>query len=262
VACTAVNVASDTSATCTTPAGSAGTASVVVTTSGGSNAANTLFTYTTTPGAPTIGTATPGDQQASVTFTAPSFTGGSAITGYRVTSNPGGITGTGASSPISVTGLTNGTAYTFSVTATNTIGTGSPSGSSNSVTPAPPPTVNLNSASQVISATSGITIIITGTGFDATAANNTVAFNLGAVGTVTAATSNQLTVTFTTLPFPNIGSLTAIVTTNGQSSGSAVQVATLVAAPSVTSSTSNLALNAATLIIAGAGFDTTAASTR
>ena len=48
-ACTAFNVASATSATCTTPAGTAGTASVVVSTSGGSNAANTLFTYTAAP---------------------------------------------------------------------------------------------------------------------------------------------------------------------------------------------------------------------
>lgn len=45
VACSAFNVASATSATCTTPAGAAGTASVVVTTGGGSNAANSLFTY-------------------------------------------------------------------------------------------------------------------------------------------------------------------------------------------------------------------------
>jgi hypothetical protein len=44
-ACSAFNVSSATSATCTTPAGTAGTASVVVTTPGGSNAANTLFTY-------------------------------------------------------------------------------------------------------------------------------------------------------------------------------------------------------------------------
>jgi alpha-tubulin suppressor-like RCC1 family protein len=87
------------------------------------------------PGAPTIGTATAGDAQASVAFTAPASNGGSAITGYTVTSNPGGLTGTGASSPITVSGLTNGTAYTFTVTATNSVGTGSASAASNSVTP-------------------------------------------------------------------------------------------------------------------------------
>lgn len=52
-ACTAFNVASATSATCTTPSGTAGTASVVVTTGGGSNAANTLFTYTAPTPTPT-----------------------------------------------------------------------------------------------------------------------------------------------------------------------------------------------------------------
>jgi hypothetical protein len=90
------------------------------------------------PGAPTIGTATAGNASASVSFTAPTPNGGSAITGYTVTSSPGGKTGTGTSSPITVSGLTNGTAYTFTVTATNAIGTGAASGASNSVTPVAP----------------------------------------------------------------------------------------------------------------------------
>src|SRR3569623_1555465 len=64
------------------------------------------------PGAPTIGTATAGDTQASISFSAPASNGGASITGYTVTSSPGGLTGTGTSSPITVTGLTNGTAYT------------------------------------------------------------------------------------------------------------------------------------------------------
>ena len=92
----------------------------------------------TVPGAPTIGTATGGNAQATVAFTAPSDDGGSAITGYTATSNPGSITGTNTVSPITVTGLTNGTAYTFTVTATNAIGTSAPSAASNSVTPAEP----------------------------------------------------------------------------------------------------------------------------
>ncbi|MFP5041802.1 autotransporter-associated beta strand repeat-containing protein [Parasediminibacterium sp. JCM 36343] len=92
----------------------------------------------TVPGAPTIGTATAGNAQASVTFTAPGSTGGSAITSYTVTASSGGFTGTGASSPITVTGLTNGTAYTFTVTATNAVGTSTASAASNSVTPVLP----------------------------------------------------------------------------------------------------------------------------
>ena len=87
------------------------------------------------PDAPTIGTATAGDGQATVTFTAPTSTGGAAITNYTVTSNPGGFTGTGSASPITVTGLTNGTAYTFTVTADNSAGTSGASAASNSVTP-------------------------------------------------------------------------------------------------------------------------------
>ena len=90
------------------------------------------------PDAPTIGTAFAGDAQASVSFTAPVSDGGSAITGYTATSSPGDFTGTGTS-PITVTGLTNGTAYTFSITATNAIGTSNPSSASNSVTPATVP---------------------------------------------------------------------------------------------------------------------------
>ena len=87
--------------------------------------------------APTIGTATAGSGFASVTFTAPADTGGGAITGYIVVSTPSGITGTGTSSPITVSGLTNGTAYTFKVFATNAYGPSALSAASNSATPIP-----------------------------------------------------------------------------------------------------------------------------
>lgn len=86
-------------------------------------------------GAPTSVVATGGNAQASVAFTAPNDNGGFTITGYTVTASPGGITATGSSSPIVVTGLTNGTAYTFTVTATNSAGVGVASSSSASVTP-------------------------------------------------------------------------------------------------------------------------------
>ncbi|HEX7368691.1 MAG TPA: autotransporter domain-containing protein [Rhodanobacteraceae bacterium] len=91
------------------------------------------------PGAPTIGTATAGNAQASISFTAPASNGGAAITQYTATSSPSGLTGACASSPCTVTGLTNGTAYTFTVTATNSVGTGAPSAASNSVTPSTVP---------------------------------------------------------------------------------------------------------------------------
>lgn len=95
------------------------------------------------PSAPTVGTATAGDTQATVTFSAPVSTGGAPILagGYTVTANPCNFTGTGSSSPITVTGLTNGVAYTFTVTASNSAGTGAASAASNSIIPASPQTI-------------------------------------------------------------------------------------------------------------------------
>jgi hypothetical protein len=88
------------------------------------------------PGAPTGVSATGDDSSATVTFVAPSFVGiPPPITGYLATSSPGGFTATGASSPLTVSGLSNGTAYTFGVQATNAVGYG-PAGISGSVTPA------------------------------------------------------------------------------------------------------------------------------
>lgn len=94
------------------------------------------------PDAPIIGTATAGDTQVSVTFTAPSNVGGGAITSYiavaKDSSSGAVFTNTGASSPIVVTGLTNGNTYTVTVAATNAFGTGPRSAASNSATPIPP----------------------------------------------------------------------------------------------------------------------------
>ena len=117
------------------------------------------------------------------------------------------------------------------------------------------PTVTANTANRAQNAP---TIIITGTGFSTAAAQNIVSFNLGAAGTVVAATATQLTVSFTAAPM-SLGSLTVVVTSNGGSSNAVVQVANVVAAPTVTANVADLAQNAPSLIIAGTGFSLTAA---
>ena len=103
---------------------------------GPASAASNSVTTANVPGAPTIGTAVQSGSVMSVPFTAPVSDGGSVITLYTATSSPGGITGTlsqAGSGTISVSGLSGGTSYTFTVTATNAIGTGAASAASNSV---------------------------------------------------------------------------------------------------------------------------------
>ncbi|WP_171654709.1 fibronectin type III domain-containing protein [Paenibacillus foliorum] len=95
----------------------------------------------TVPDPPTGISAVAGKQSATVSFTPPVNNGGSAITGYTVTSDPGGLIASGAGSPITVTGLTYGKAYTFTVTATNETGTSLPSAPSGSVSPGGPPAI-------------------------------------------------------------------------------------------------------------------------
>jgi hypothetical protein len=109
------------------------------------------------PGVPGTPTAVGGDGQATVTITAPS-TGG-APDSYLVTASGGGATCTVTSPATScvVSGLTNGIAYTFTTTATNTAGTSGASPASNSVTPvlaapgvpgAPSAVANVNSKNE------------------------------------------------------------------------------------------------------------------
>ena len=90
----------------------------------------------TAPSAPQNVQATAGDTRATVRWSAPSNNGGAVISLYTVTAAPGGATCT-ASSVLAcvVNGLTNGVAYTFSVTATNSVGTSPSSDASNEVTP-------------------------------------------------------------------------------------------------------------------------------
>jgi len=115
------------------------------------------ITPVTVPDAPTFVIATEGNKQASISFTAPLFDGGTPITSYTATSTPGNFTGSASSSPIIVTGLTNGTTYTFKVKATNSVGPGGESSSSNEVTLSTEPSQPLNLASTVLGSSIGLT---------------------------------------------------------------------------------------------------------
>ena len=99
----------------------------------------------TVPAAPTAVTAAGGNTQVAVAWTAPADNGGSAITGYVVTPFIGAAPQTpvnvGIVTSTTVTGLTNGTAYTFRVAAVNAVGTGTQSAASNAATPQTPATV-------------------------------------------------------------------------------------------------------------------------
>ena len=105
------------------------------------NSNSTASVAAIVPGAPTIGTATQtGSTTATVAYTAPASDGGATITSYTATSTPDSITGTlsqAGSGTITVTGLTGNTAYTFTVTATNSAGTSAASAASNSITTLP-----------------------------------------------------------------------------------------------------------------------------
>ena len=104
----------------------------------GIKAGSTIF-IVMKPDAPGVESVTPGDMSATVAFSAPENDGGSAISGYKVTSDPSSVTAVCASSPCTVTGLINGTSYVFTIVASNIVGDSEPSVASDSITPAAVP---------------------------------------------------------------------------------------------------------------------------
>jgi 3',5'-cyclic AMP phosphodiesterase CpdA len=103
---------------------------------GGGDGGGSTGATLSVPGAPGNLTATAGDGSASLAFVTPASNGGATITGYTASCAAGSATrvANGVASPIVVSGLANGTAYTCSVAATNSAGTGA--AASVSVTPA------------------------------------------------------------------------------------------------------------------------------
>lgn len=123
--------------------------------SGGTTAA----TPRGTPGAPTAVTATAGNAAATVTWTTPTDDGGSPISGYTVFASPGGMPCVTITTSCTYTGLTNGQAYTFTVSASNALGTGPASGPSSSVTPnAVPQTADVSTPRSI--ASDGKTVVL------------------------------------------------------------------------------------------------------
>ncbi len=89
----------------------------------------------TQPDAPTGVIAFPGNTSLVAAWAAPGSDGRSAILDYTATATPGGRTCTSATTTCTITGLTNGTSYTLTVVARNTLGLSPASAASAAATP-------------------------------------------------------------------------------------------------------------------------------
>ncbi len=183
--------------------GTAYTFTVTATSAAGTSAPSApsaAITPLSFPGAPTgvaaVASATPSGGQAIVTWTAPPD-GGSPITGYQVTSSPGGLTASVTGSPPSTTatvsGLVDGTSYTFTVTATNSVGTGVVSIPSVSVTPLSVPGAPTNVVATAGTGQATVTWTAPPTGGSAITRYTVTASPSGAMVTTTGATSAVMT---------------------------------------------------------------------
>lgn len=172
---------------------------------------STAVTPVTVPNAPTIGTPVTynvytTDGRVSVYFTAPTDNGGLTVNQYYVISSPGSITNTGSSSPIILSGLTKGTAYSFQVRASNTSGStyGAYSSSSTNITPITRPSAPTSASA---TATSGTTAtIVAGAPSDnggraitsyyvTTVVSNTSGYGYADAGLTFSSTNNTISVT-------------------------------------------------------------------
>jgi len=98
---------------------------------GGAGVVIVAYLAPTTPSAPVITGVTAGNGTLSVAFTAPASDGGAAISNYKVSSDNGStftaVSPAATTSPIVISGLTNGTAYTVRILAVNSAGDGAAS---------------------------------------------------------------------------------------------------------------------------------------
>jgi hypothetical protein len=151
--------------TATTVAGSAGLGGGGASGPGGPGGASTTTTPAVVPGSPTGVTVRSGSGDVTVSWSVPDD-GGSPLTSYTVTPYIGAAAQTPDTSPAStpsqvVGGLTDGTAYTFTVTATNAVGSGAPSGHSPPATPVATSLTITNGGGKAGRAQGGDQIIVT-----------------------------------------------------------------------------------------------------
>ena len=197
--------------------------------SAASNEASATPVPPTVPGAPTGLSGTAGVAQVALTWTAPSSNGGSPITGYNVfdgTTTGGESTTPVNSSPLSgttytVTGLTNGTTYFFTVKAINAVGASAASNEASATPNKNATTVTLTSSATTINKGQSATFTATIASSASAARTGTVAFN---DGTGNPATTNCPTVTVSgnkatcTVPYPTPGSYSVKATYSGDNS--------------------------------------------
>jgi len=245
------------------------TFTVTATNAAGTGPASSLSNQVTPiglPGAPTISSVTAGNAQAAVTFSA-AASNGSPITGYIVASIPSDGTDSNASSTALthiVTGLVNGTPYTFTVTATNAVGTGNASiASSPAVTPSTVASVSTNATSLVASTTATLNGIVLSTGgSNATQSgfvygtDPTLTAVLAATSTLGTPGSTQFSQSLTSLT-PNTTYYDRAYATNGNGTtfGSIVSFLTLPLAPAV--STVSVTVGSATTLTANGDITST-----
>ena len=165
--------------------------------------------------------ATSGDAQISLSWTAPS-TGGTAITDYRVeySANSGTtwtvfVDGVATVASATVTGLTNDTAYLFRVTALNSIGVGASSAASSAVTPTTTTTTSTTSTTSTTTTTTTTTTVptTTTTPQSSGASNSSSAATTVPTTTITTITNIATVPTTTTTTITNIATVPITTTT-------------------------------------------------
>lgn len=227
------------------------------------------------PASATIGTATDigtsrafNDGAASVTFT-PAATGGLATT-FTATSTPGGYTGTGSSSPVTVPGLVSGTSYTFSVVASNSFGNALATTQTNAITatsvpPAPSIGSAINPSGQAYAGTASASVPFTQSATGGKSISNykysTDGTNYTALSP--AQTSSPLTISGLT-PGSSYSFYLKAINSNGDSTASSasnsVTVSTIPQAPTITSVTSSAEGSATIAFTPGANGSSTITS--